>query len=98
MEQSKSKIQQLRNMCGDLNSFLKANFKSLSDVEITLTISKEDIDKISEELFKESASSILIYPDNIPAVPKRFTQIRFYPFTLINLKEEKSNGTESIQR
>jgi hypothetical protein len=97
MEQTPSKIGQLQDMCGDLSYFFKAHFKSLSDIEITLTISKEDIDKISEELFKELQNCTLIYPDKVLAEPARVTQIRFYPFTLVTLKEQKDNGTEPIQ-
>jgi hypothetical protein len=93
MEQTQNKIEQLRHMCAYLSYFLKAHFKSLSDVEITLTISKEDIHRISEELLKEAQTCSVIYPEFNPVEPVRFTKIRFYPFTLVTLKEEKTNGT-----
>src|SRR5580692_7671447 len=93
MEQIQSKVEQLRLTSADFSYFLKTHFKSLSDIEITLTVSKGDIDKITEELLKELEGPTVIYPDKILAEPVRFTQIRFFPFTLITLKEEKSNGT-----
>lgn len=95
--QTRNTIEQLRNMAGDFSFFLKSHFKSLSDVEIILTVSEEDRYKLSAEVLKEAQSHSLIYPEFDPTKPVKFTQLRFFPFTLITLKEA-TNATATAEQ